>query len=421
MPSSKHILSFRNQARLVSVCLTAFLSASLVIAQAESLPLFDSYPTSEPLLGDAGDLIHIEPSFAAIIPGTGVNIDAEVVKVLYQSNTALGTPVAVTGTILTPTRPWPGPGKRPLISFAPGTQGNGDQCAPSSLMKYAQEWEYSQILPLLTVGYSVAVTDYEGLGLPGDHPYLNREAAGHNVLDLARAALKLVDTNDREQTPIGLWGYSEGGHASASAAELAASYAPELNIVGSYVGAPPSSLADLAISGDGSILSSGIGWVINGFIAAYPELEDQFLAIFNEAGLTVIEKSKTMCIYDAPFLNSLGLSSSYTKDGRLISTHLSEAPWKSVVMKQQLGTVGPDKPTFVAVNAGDDITLASGVDNMVRNWCSLGSEVIYHRYPLPSILPKTAIGHVLGLPTGLAEALLWFNNRFAGEKVSSTC
>ncbi len=41
---------------------------------------------------------------------------------------------------------------------------------------------------------------------------------------------------------MAFWGYSQGGGAAASAAELASSYAPDLNVVGTYAGAPPADL-----------------------------------------------------------------------------------------------------------------------------------------------------------------------------------
>ena len=39
--------------------------------------------------------------------------------------------MAVTGTYFEPYNDWPGQGPRPLIVYGPGTQGQGDQCAPS--------------------------------------------------------------------------------------------------------------------------------------------------------------------------------------------------------------------------------------------------------------------------------------------------
>ncbi|WP_284522663.1 lipase family protein [Corynebacterium aquatimens] len=81
-------------------------------------------------------------------------------------------------------------------------------------------------------GYRVVVIDYIGLGSEGTHTYLNRVEQGHALIDAARATAKPGEK-------VGFWGYSQGGGAAAAAAELVADYAPELNVVGTFAGAPP--------------------------------------------------------------------------------------------------------------------------------------------------------------------------------------
>ncbi|HCT3317265.1 TPA: lipase, partial [Corynebacterium striatum] len=49
----------------------------------------------------------------------------------YGSTRSDGVATPVTGTVFEPQRPWTGKGERPTIVFAPGTRGQGDQCAPS--------------------------------------------------------------------------------------------------------------------------------------------------------------------------------------------------------------------------------------------------------------------------------------------------
>jgi len=44
--------------------------------------------------------------------------------------------------------------------------------------------------------------------------------------------------------PIGLWGYSGGGLATAWAAEVSGTYAPELNVVGAVLGSPVGDLGN---------------------------------------------------------------------------------------------------------------------------------------------------------------------------------
>ncbi len=143
--------------------------------------------------------------------------------------------------------------------IGPGTQGQGDQCAPSRMFPTAGQlrlaepgnpsnygagvdsvgvnYESAFAFAFLAQGVRVFVTDYIGLGTPGVHTYVNRAEEAHAMLDGARAARALAQAG--EDDPIALWGHSQGGGATAAATELAPEYAPELNLVGSYASAPP--------------------------------------------------------------------------------------------------------------------------------------------------------------------------------------
>ena len=157
----------------------------------------------------------------------------------------------MTGTYLATTLPWKGLGPRPVAAYAVGTHGQGDHCAPSKLLQelvtyrppvdVLPEYEIVGIYDLLARGMSV-VTDYYGLGTPPIHDYVNRLSEAHAVLDSLRAVQRLPGSDIRQGTPLALFGYSQGGGASAAAAELQASYAPELNIRGACAGAPPANL-----------------------------------------------------------------------------------------------------------------------------------------------------------------------------------
>ncbi|GGF31676.1 lipase family protein [Williamsia phyllosphaerae] len=381
----------------------------------------DFYRPPVPLpVGAPGDVLRTAPSVDALIPGTGAVIDARVTRVMYLSQNVKDQPVAVTGTLLVPTRPWTGKRPRPVVAMAPGTQGMGDQCAPSKLMVFGQEYENLQIGLLLASGYSVALTDYMGLGTPGVHPYLNRVDAGRALLDIARAAGSMGSQGVSRDAPIALWGYSQGGQASGAAAELASSYAPELPFVGAFVGAPAPDLNDLAEYGDRSVLSGGIGWVISGFVAAYPEHARELLSVFNARGRELLYRSQSYCVFNALQMNPFGSTTDYTRDGRSISAYLRTEPLKSLTAAQTLGNLTPSMPVYVGQNLGDDLVAARGTLRLQRAWCSRGVTVESANLPLPQILPKTALGHVLGLAT-VAPALQWLQARFSGTEPPSNC
>lgn len=390
-------------------------------AQADSVmpPTVDFYDAPPGLDSVApGTLVESEESKDVLLPFTDIRVDAEVTRIMYTSTGLDGEAIPVTGTILEPTTPWIGGKPRPLIALAPGTQGLGDQCAPSKLIPLGQEYENLQITPLLAQGYSVAVTDYVGLGTEGIHPYLNRELGGRALLDLARAALSARPDVDRAATPVGLWGYSEGGHAAGAAVELADEYAPELPLVGAFVGAPAPDLLDLAELGDGSLLSGGLGWVVAGLAAAYPNKAEEILGTFNRVGRELIARTSTACIYDALSLNPFVPTTFYTVDGRPILDHLSTDPWRSLVDDQRLGDRAPSVPVFLASNTSDDFVAYRGTKTLGDRWQAGGGDVTRQDLHLPPLLPGTGLGHVLGLVTA-GPAMQWMHDRITHTELST--
>lgn len=175
------------------------------------------YQPPEPLIGDNGDVLWVEQQAAAA--------NGKIYKMLYRSESLRGAPIVVSGWIAIPNSERPTAGY-PVLAFAHGTTGLADICAPTLFSD-----PHSTIALLeefLERGYVVAATDYEGLGTPGLHQYIVGPSEAHSVLDSARAAQRFAGGGDN----VFLFGHSQGGHAVIFANELAASYAPELNIMG---------------------------------------------------------------------------------------------------------------------------------------------------------------------------------------------
>ena len=98
-------------------------------------------------------------------------------------------------------------------------------------------------------GYAVAFTDYEGLGRPGMHPYLEPRSAAFNVVDAVRALRELAPT---VSTRWIAYGASQGGQATWAANELNPYYGDGLELLGSVAVSPAANvtgLADLAWEG----------------------------------------------------------------------------------------------------------------------------------------------------------------------------
>ena len=128
-----------------------------------------------------------------------------------------------------------------MIAWAHPTSGVVKACAPTLMPDNSgMIWGLPD---MLAQGYVVVATDYPGLGTPGIHPYLIGISEARAVLDSVRAARALPNTGASNRFAV--WGHSQGGHAALYTGELAASYAPELKVVGVAAAAPATYLAEL--------------------------------------------------------------------------------------------------------------------------------------------------------------------------------
>lgn len=331
-------------------------------------------------------------------------------QVLYRSTDALGAPMGVTGTVLVPTAPWRGAGSRPLVSYAVGTRGVGDDCAPSYTLSQGADYEGLFIKAAVDQGWAVAITDYQGLGTPGLHTYMVGPAQGHAVLDMARAAQRLPGTGLSSATPVGLMGYSQGGGAAGWAAELAASYAPDLTIKGSVLGGVPGDLAATAEFLDGSLAVAFALMAAIGLDTAYPELDlENFL---NARGQELVETSQELCLVDVDGFATL-ISTAFTDIDDYVTTNpLSTPAWQARLEGTRLGTVRPSAPVLQYHGLVDEIVPYRQAAELRRTWCDRGATVDWN------VLPAE---HLLGLVQGQPLGITWMGARFAGLPTWGNC
>src|SRR3954452_12337267 len=179
---------------------------SRLLAPPAGLPEF--YGVSDPLpAGQPGDVIKTEPVTVDGLHGT-------MQRVMYHSQSLAGDDIPVTGLIAVPSTPPPN-GGYPVVSWAHGTTGIADTCAPSLAPD-----DYVQIANgLLDAGYAVVGTDYEGLGTPGRHPYIAGPSEGRGTIDIVRAARNIPEVHASDRYLV--WGHSQGGHAAMFSLNLA--------------------------------------------------------------------------------------------------------------------------------------------------------------------------------------------------------
>ncbi|MGE2737442.1 lipase family protein [Mycolicibacterium vaccae] len=379
----------------------------------------------------AGELIRTEPSRLVLEPSGQLGvIEATGTRLMYRSSNAHGEPNVVTGTYFEPFAPWPGEGPRPLIVYGPGTQGQGDQCAPSRQFNQGIHWspyldfmlnyEMGFVETLVRRGFAVVMTDYEGLGTIGvTHTYVNRLSQGHAMLDAARAARKLPDTSLKPDGPVAFWGYSQGGGAAASAAELAPAYAPELDIVGTYAGAPPADLLELLPYADGSALVGVIGYALNSVFQSYPEAEPKVRALLTARGQDFVDKTKNQCVGESVTKFMFRHLQPYFNQP--IPELLTDPQFRALFELQKLGTLKPNAPVLINSNRYDPLVPYEPAAQLGRDWCAHGSDVEFRTNEAPPIFNKLVINHALPMVVDGEPAMQWIADRFNGVPTTPNC
>ncbi|GGD28541.1 lipase family protein [Nocardioides daphniae] len=416
-------------AAAVSVVVLSLLSPTTASA-AEA----DFYTPPAELPAADGALVRSEPMKLGIsfpLGGKETRLPGTATRILYRTTTEGGTASAVSGVYIEPSKPWTGKGDRPLVSFSVGTQGVADACAPSKTLesflnvedgKFMVGYEVPSIYGFLNDGVAVVVTDYVGLGTPGVHTYMNRVDQGHAVLDAARAALALPGTSLTRRSAIGLYGYSQGGGAAGSAAELAPTYAPELNLKGAYVGGPPADLYEVMKSVDGSLLTGAIPWSINAMHAYRPALTPYLGQLVNAEGIAAIEKSKEQCVADTILAFGLQKTSRWTRSGNLAAVDLAKVPTlMKAVDDQRIGRLRPTIPVQVLTGTKDDVVAHGQAKQLALDWCAKGAHVTYKPVVQLASSGGLMLTHLGPLLSQQGAARDWVVDRLNGRATTSNC
>ncbi|RZU63484.1 lipase family protein [Zhihengliuella halotolerans] len=371
----------------------------------------DFYLPPSTLPDGQGTLIRSESAEFYLDPVRLIEPDATATRIMYTSTDAHGAPMAVTGTVLVPNRAWSGRGERPLIGYAVGTQGAGDHCAPSRQMAIGQEYEGPMVAALLEAGYALALTDYQGLGTPGAHSYMVRAAQGHAVLDSLRAAQNLgLDGIDAEN-PAALVGYSQGGGASAAAAELAPDYAPELQLKGAYAGAVPGDLQQVATKIDSTLYTGFLLFAMSSLDSQYPI---DLTSVLNAAGRDRVAAAADQCVVDGLAGHAFVNTSTLTTTGESFTDLSRRAPFAGVLQEQRIGAGrAPEVPVLLSHSLLDDVIPYRAGRGVAERWCDQGAVVSWETTAAPT--------HLGGYAAAVPRALLFLEARFAGAPALSSC
>ncbi|MGV9833675.1 lipase family protein [Nocardia niigatensis] len=394
-------------AAAAALCVTAAAGAAAVPGPASADPVNDFYVPPAQFDSTRGAIIKTTDISALLAqPADNGLWPLPAKQVMYTTQMQDGTPVAATGVFLDSTQPWHGTGPRPTVVIAPGTTGQGDQCAVSLAFStgmyasitpptFSANQEAISALAWNSLGARVFVADYIGMGTPGTHTYVNRVEEAHAVLDAARAANNLAGSGDG--TPLAFWGYSQGGGATAAAVELQPDYAPELNLKGTWAGAPVADLTEVLTRADGSLISGVIGFALNGFVARYPELQPKLDERTTPEGKALLGELSNECIGDVILKHPFLQSTEFTVDHRPMIDHLQEVPAAEDILRQQhIGNLTPATPVLITSGRNDDTVPYGQARQLATEWCGKGATVTFRTDELPAILPGATLPNHFG-------------------------
>lgn len=337
-----------------------------------------------------------------------------------QSRDEQGRPVTVRAQLFVPQLP-----KRqalPVYVLGAGTTGLADACSVFNERPERASWGWYQghMLSYAAQGMIAVLPDYAYFDDPKKlQPYFVSGSEARILLDAARAAYQFFAgpgkaLSAQPAPAVFFSGYSQGGHSSFAAADLAGQYAPELPVKGVVVFGATTSVETLFR--ENAAFAPYVAAAYEDYYGKQQTDSAQILLPKVEAGLDANAKSR--CIAD--------LYEMYSKRPQdvfqpafvqaLSSGDLSRYPgWAKALSRNNAGLAkeGLAIPAFIAQGTADDIVTEQAARAFVAQQCALGRRVSFNTY--------RAVNHYQTRQVALQDALAWIKNVAAAKPVSLYC
>ena len=402
------------------------IAALLIAATVVSAPRSGPKPVLDPSQGDGGvsafyvwdkevpgtpgQLLRQEPLPESLMLANA----SKGLRVLYTSTDGIDgkTPIAVSGAVYFPKGPAP-PGGWPVIAWGHGTTGVADVCAPSWVPRSQRDTDY--LNAWLAQGFSIAATDYQGLGTPGGHPWLVTKAEAYSLIDSARSATSAFRELSKSVVIIG---QSQGAHAGLSAALLAPQYAPKFGFratvaTGVPAGPPftpdmngPEIAAPLLVTGRG--INAGRRAVLSVFrlLALNPTFRPA--DYLSDRARPAFEAARTGC---SVTIDEVASQNGVTAENLFRKT--PESAIARVTPFQQYPRPKFGQPVFIGIGLADVTVFPEGQYNFVVAACHEGSTVEAHYYP--------GKDHNTAVNASLVDSIPFVKKIMAGQPIVSNC
>lgn len=336
-------------------------------------------------------------------PELSVTGAARAYRILYSTTDQHNSPAVSTAAVFVPKGEAP-PGGWPVIAWAHGTVGLGDDCTPSAQPRSARDNEY--LSHWLDQGYVVVGSDYTGLGTPGLMSYLNSVATAHAIIDSVIAAHHL---NLPLSPKWALVGQSQGGAAAVASARWATEFSKGsgLDYRGVVATGTPANIDDVVITaGPDMVLPPGLGPIASAYtayiLAGFRELRPDVNSVLTPAGLSAADKAETLCT--APLSAAVtGLT-----PPEFFSAPLASLPDMRSALADFMGTpiTGYDRPIFLGVGLKDRDVPPSSTLKFADQLKANGQDVALYVYPEDD--------HSSTVLTSMADSTPFLQAQFAG-------
>ncbi|MFF4414229.1 alpha/beta hydrolase family protein [Streptosporangium sp. NPDC001559] len=392
------------------VALAALITAAVTLTAGLPAPVADAaVSVSSPArhLGIRGSVLSVRPlTGPQALPSASRNL-----LVTYVSRGVAGKAIRVTGTVALPKGRPPANGW-PVISWAHGTTGTADACAPSRNTSGGPADDYIFIANTtldgwVANGFAVAQTDYEGLGTPGEHPYMNGASAADTVIDMVRAARRVDRRVGRDWFAVG---HSQGGHAALFTA-MTQNAAGDVRLRGAVSIAPGgwdmSQVAPYILSGapgaDQAI--AFLPTLLIGAAAADGAVDPGRLLTPEAAPLLTTARSGCMA--------QIRETAARIPADRVFAQGADLAPLTAYLRSQEPVGLETEVPTLVAQGSADALTPKASTDRIVAGMCAKASKVTYRVYE--------GVDHRGSIAASFNDALAFVELIRSGRTPVTTC
>lgn len=311
-------------------------------------------------------------------------------QVLLRSEDNRNKPIAAIATLLVPKQPrttnGTGRAHLPTIFSHQAMQDSvSTSCAPSAVFgtpdgqDVALQERSSIIEDSISAGFYFVMSDYEG---PQSSFGVGRQV-GKIVLDAVRAAIEFQRLPAKAQ--VALYGYSGGGHATAWASSMAASYAPELNIVGAAYGGAPLDQESLIRHTTAGPFAAYAAISLVGMASKHPWVQEALIRVKGLQDATLLDFLSRSGSCTTAILNDfhgIDVLDFFEGGSPLAKWRVKHVLRRETLLRSKASfeVPVPKFPRFIFHGRQDEIALFDDVDSYVEEQCKRGANIIFATY-----------------------------------------